>query len=121
EISPLDGGDDPLVVGAFLRFDCGDRLGSNTGALAKSLIADDRRQPLATPLALTQSGLAAPGSEQGVLGDVLGLARIAGVPIGNPEANPVRLPPFPTIAGIAASRRDVDFLKVLRPKPDGPT
>jgi hypothetical protein len=122
EIGALDSGDDLFVVGALLRFDRGDRLGADAGSLAKSLIANDRRQPLVAALALAQSRFAAPGPEQGILGDVLGLARAAGVAIGDSKADPMCFPPLPTIAGITAiSWWSVDFLKVLRRKPDDPT
>jgi len=122
EVGALDGGDNLLVVGALLRFDRGDRLGTNAGTLAEGLVADDRRQPLVAALALAQSRFAAPGPEQGFLGDVLGLARVAGVAIGDPKADPVCFPPLPTIAKITAiGWWSVDFLKVLRRKPDDPT
>jgi hypothetical protein len=122
EVGALDGGNDLLVVGALLRFDRGDRLGTNAGTLTEGLVADDRRQPLVAALVLAQGRFTAPGTEQGVLGDVLGLARVAGVAIGDPKADPVCFPPLPTIAGIMAiGWWSVDFLKVLRQKPDDPT
>jgi len=122
EVGALDRGHDLFVVGALLCLDRGDRLGPDSGALAESLVTDDRRQPLVAALALAQSRLAAPGPEQGVLGDVLGLARVAGVAIGDPKANPVCFPPLPTIAGITAiGWWSVDFSKVLSQKPDDPT
>lgn len=122
EVGPLDGGDHPLVVGALLRFNRGDRLGANAGTLAEGLVADDRRQPLVAALAFAQGRFAAPGTEQGVLGNVLGLARVAGVAIGDPKADPVGFPPLPTLAGIAAiGWWSVDFSKVLSQKPDNPT
>jgi hypothetical protein len=122
EVGALDGGDHPLVVGTLLRLDRGDRLGADAGALAEGLVADDRRQPLVAALVLAQGRLAAPGAEQGVLGDVLGLARVAGVAIGDPKANPVCFPPLPTVAGTTAiGWWSVDFSKVLSQKPDEPT
>lgn len=101
QVGSLDRGDDALVVGALESLGRGDRLGANAGTLAEGLVADDRRQPLVATLAFAQGRLAAPGAEQSILGDVLRLARIAGVAIGDPKANPVRFPPLPAIAGIA--------------------
>ena len=122
EVGALDRGHDLFVIGALLRLNRGNRLGPNSGALAERLVADDRRQPLVAAFALAQSRFAAPGPEQGVLGDVLGFARVAGVAIGDPKANPVCFPPLPTIAGITAiSWWNVDFSKVLRQKLNDPT
>jgi hypothetical protein len=102
KVGALDRSDDALVVGPFERFDRGDRLRADTGTMAEGFVADDRRQPFVAPSALAQGRLSAPGPEQGVLGDVLRLTRVAGIAIGDPEADLVCFPPLPTIAGITA-------------------
>jgi hypothetical protein len=94
-VEPLEGG---VKIGALNR---GDRLRADTGTVAKGLVANDRRQPFVATFALAQSRLSAPGTEQGVLCDVLGFARVAGVAIGNPKADPVCFPPLPAVARIA--------------------
>jgi len=122
EIGALDRGDDALIVGPFEGLDRGDRLGADAGTVAESLVADDRRQPLVAAVALSQSRLSAPSAKQGVLGDVLSLARIIGVAIRDPETDSVRFPPLPAVAGVTAlGCWSVDFSKVLKRKPNGQT
>ena len=77
---------------------CVDRVGTDAGVLAKGLVADDRRQPLVAPRRLAQRRASAPGAKQGVLGYVLRLARILGVPISHAQTDPVCLTPLPAIA-----------------------
>lgn len=99
EVGPLHRGDELLVLGTLFRLDLGNRVRSPARVLAEGLVADDRRQPLFAAAAVAQRGAAAPGSQQGVLSDVLGFAGIARVAVGEPNAEAMRLLPMPAFFG----------------------
>jgi hypothetical protein len=97
DVGPLDRVEDAVVLGPLEVFDRLAQVRPQPCAGAEGLVADDRRQPLVAPFGVAQGGAPAPGPQQGILGDVLGFAAIAGVAVGGPQADSLRLAPLPTV------------------------
>jgi hypothetical protein len=120
EVGALHGRDDPLVVGALLGLDRRDRIGADAGVLAEGLVADDRRQPLLAAGAIAQRRAPAPGTEERVLGYVLGFARVVRVAIRRAQADAVGLGPLPAIIQTSTlSDRNADWSTLLSQKTVG--
>jgi hypothetical protein len=102
EVGKLDRGEDPRVLLALPLLEGRCQVRPQAGVLAKRLVADDRRQPLVATGGIAQGRAPTPGPEQGVLGYVLRLARIARVAVSEPETDPLRLTPLPAIVVPAA-------------------
>src|ERR1700710_921938 len=91
-----------LLVPRLDLFDLICRVVSRPRVMPEGLVADDRRQPLLAAAGIAQGGATTPGAEQGLLRDVLRLARVARVAIGQPHADPLCLTPLPAIVTFVA-------------------
>src|ERR1700710_2492354 len=86
-----------LLVPRLDLFDLICRVVSRPRVMPEGLIADDRRQPLLAAARIAQGRTTTPGAEQGLLRDVLRLARVARVTVSQPQTNPLCLTPLPAI------------------------
>jgi hypothetical protein len=97
EVGALDRRDDQFVVPRLELFDFVCRVGAGSRVVAEGLVADDRRQPLLAAAGIAQGRAATPGAEQGLLRDVLRLARVARVAVGQSQTDSLCLTPLPAI------------------------
>lgn len=97
QIGPLGRGDDQFLLPGLELFDFVCRVGARPRVVAEGLVADDRRQPLLAAAGVAQGRSTTPGAEQGLLRDVLRLARVARVTVGQPQTNSLCLTPLPAI------------------------
>jgi len=97
QIGELDRGENLLILGALVELDRRCRIGPDPRVLPEGLVADDRRQPVVAAAGIAQGRATTPGSEQGILSYVFGLARIARVAIGDSKTDPLCLSPLPVI------------------------
>jgi len=97
QVGPLDRGDDQLLATRLDLFDLVCRIGARPRVVTEGLVADDRRQPLLAAAGIAQGRASTPGAEQGLLRDVLRLARVARVAVGQPQTNSLCLTPLPAI------------------------
>jgi hypothetical protein len=97
QVGPFGGDEDQFLLARLDLFDLVCRIGARARVMAEGLVADDRRQPLLAAAGVAQGGATTPGAEQGLLRDVLRLARVARVTVGQPQTNSLCLTPLPAI------------------------
>jgi hypothetical protein len=97
QVGSLDRRADQLLVFRFDLLDLVCGVGARPRVVAESLVADDRRQPLLAAAGVAQGRASTPGAEQGLLRDVLRLAGVARVAVGQPQTDSLCLTPLPAI------------------------